>query len=53
MVCTRSPVAAKMALPSAGASAGSAGSPMPVGAKSDWMKCASTRLDEKEIRKIG
>ena len=35
---TRSPVAVKIALPSAGASAGKAGSPIPVGGLSDWMK---------------
>ncbi len=39
---TRSPVAAKIALHTAGATGGSAGSPNPVGGKSDWMKCAST-----------
>ena len=38
IIRSRSPVAWKMALPIAGAIAGNAGSPMPVGGKSDWMK---------------
>ena len=49
----RSPVAWKMALASAGAMAGNAGSPIPVGGKSDWMKYASTALGLNGMRRMG
>ena len=53
IIRSRSPVAWKMALPIAPAIAGNAGSPMPVGGKSDWMKYASTILGVNGILRMG
>ena len=46
----RLPVAAKMALHKAGAAAGNAGSPNPVGGAVDFTKCTSTTGGESFIR---
>ena len=49
----RLPVAAKMALQTAGAAAGNPGSPKPVGAAADLMKCTSTTGGDWFMRNCG
>src|SRR5438045_2396703 len=49
----RFPVAAKIALQTAGAAAGSPGSPKPVGAAVDLMKCTSTARGALAMRNWG
>src|SRR6185369_13789051 len=52
-VRTRMPVAAKIALHTAGAAAGRPGSPRPVGGASDLMKCTSANGGDWVIRIMG